>query len=139
MREILFRGKRKDNGEWVYGYLAAYDLICPGYPNDASNALGEYYGDTPYTGFVEVDEETVGQFTGLLDKNGRRVFEGDILSQTDVHNNHYVRVVKYEMSCGSCCTQVIGFGASGELSLDFIQLNEPFEVIGNIHDNPELL
>lgn len=57
MREILFRGKRIDNGEWVYGYLQQEDKI------------NLYY----------VKKETIGQFTGLLDKNGNKIFEGDIL------------------------------------------------------------
>lgn len=87
MRKILFRGKRLDNGEWVDGCLAAYDLICQNYPEDTSNATGDYYGQTPYVGFVEVDPETVGQFTGLTDKNGKRIFRVTLLKLT-TENNH---------------------------------------------------
>lgn len=142
MREILFRGKRKDNGEWIEGYL----LIGRPYScdNDEVNIVPPtdpmFFPRCEIGMHYDVDPETVGQYTGLKDKNGKKVFEGDILSQTDRHcNNPLIRAVKYEMSCGSCCTQVFGFGASGQYHLDFINLTEPFEVIGNIHDNPELL
>lgn len=135
MREILFRGKRKDTGEWVIGSLVRHApdeyhivniIVCRG-------------GDEIEDSFPVIID-TIGQFTGLTDKNGKYVFEGDILAQLDRHDKtSLIRAVQYEMSCGSCCTQVFGFGASGELHLDFIRLDEPFEIVGNIHDNPELL
>ena len=89
--------------------------------------------DKVYTGQHFEDIELL-QYTGLKDKNGVEVFEGDILEQFGIR-----RVVKREMSCGSCCSQVIGFGASGELHTDFIRFDEEFEVIGNIYENKELL
>ena len=133
MREILFRGKSKESGEWIEGNLI-HRTEFYGDPIDDYHILrvGEFHSD--YYESEEVHPETIGQFTGLTDENGKKVFEGDVLSQ-----RNKVRVVKFEMSCGSCCTQVIGFGASGEKTIDFIQLTEPFEIIGNIHDNPELL
>ena len=124
MREILFRGKRIDNGEWVDGCLAAYDLICPNYPEDTSNAMGDYYGQTPYVGFVEVDPETVCQFTGLTDKNGKRIFEGDILTlRTGIPH-----VARFED--GAFFFENTGIP---------IRFANKFTVIGNIHDNPDLL
>ena len=129
MREILFRGKRIDNGEWIKGNLAAYDLIAPNYPEDTINATGEYCGQTPYVGFVEVIPETVGQYTGLCDKNGKRIFEGDRIEIRgyvyyccwDEGNLEYILINEKE-SFG------MGYAASSRMT-----------VIGNIHDNPELL
>ena len=68
MREILFRGKRVDNGEWVEGLLARYN---PKFPS--ANILDEFEILTP------VKTKTIGQYTGLKDKNGKKIFEGDIV------------------------------------------------------------
>ena len=153
MREILFRGKRLDNGEWVDGCLAAYDLICPNYPEDTSNATGDYYGQTPYVGFVEVDPETVGQFTGLTDKNGKRIFEGDII-KADNGKQSSVSVVKFgdyypemffkmlDMFCpGRQHLLAFGFYAAsiGKHEEMILFQSQCVEIIGNINDNPELL
>lgn len=131
MKEILFRGKRLDNGEWVDGYLAAYDLICPDYPEDTSNATGDYYGQTPYVGFVEVDRSTVGQFTGLTDNNGKRIFEGDIVDI--LTENEEIGVVEYKD--GGFLVSADGFCVDFHSNINGTDL----EVIDNIHDNPELL
>lgn len=117
MREILFRGKRIDSGEWVYGtmYKIAIDLnpfILTG------GKLGCSY---------QVDEETVGQYTGLKDKNGKRIFEGDIVRLPELYGNGKA-VIRF---CGTA------FKACGELFS--YQVSESMEVIGNVHDNPELL
>lgn len=127
MREILFRGKRKDNSEWVTGNLAAHDLICPGYPEDTVNATGKYYDEIPYVGFIEIDPYTVGQFTGMLDKNGKKIFEGDIVKVCG-----HLDYVIFEKGCFSMARQAYNY----ELTY---QDSTTIEIIGNIHDNPDLL
>lgn len=128
MREILFRGKRLDNGEWVEGFYCClkggkyhYILtgmldITHGYPDLVKHA---------------VDPATVGQFTGLLDKAGKRIFEGDIFDWG------YSRVfdMRYTVSYDAEIASFFGAQKCGFLSLGGINI----EVIGNIHDNPELL
>ena len=115
MRDILFRGKRTDNGEWVYG------LLC---------RVGDTYAnirrmDTAV--LYSVLTNTIGQFTGLTDKNGRKIFEGDIFTDG---------VLTWQVSFkdgafGAC------FG--GEFSpIVLLRGIVDDEVIGNIHDNPEL-
>lgn len=126
MREIVFRGKRIDNGEWVVGMLARYNPIY-----DAANIVDEREI------LVPVVAETVGQYTGLTDKNENKIFEGDIvvdsycLSKNNLSN---ASTIKYgEWNC-NCCHGVFGWTCDGNTDM-----RDELVVIGNIHDNPELL
>ena len=110
MREILFRGKRLDNGEWVEG---AFSPERSPYPATIFHGKFNEYGDY-------VDPATVGQFTGLLDKCGKRVFEGDNLSVIR-HGQKYGCVVRDIRDMPS-----VMFGSSVT----------NITVVGNIHDNP---
>ena len=130
MREILFRGKRTDNGEWVEGYLyitqrGQYEI----------SRYSKSYDCERHTSVVV--HSTVGQYTGMTDKNGKKIFEGDIIDTPD-------RLVK-----------VVWFAGNAQFDLHFIRYKDEvvitnfkgihmrdlkeYEVIGNIHDNPELL
>lgn len=120
MREILFRGKRVDNGEWVYGNYAWIDDSCKQYFIFQNKPLEH-----------EVIPETVGQYTGLTDRNGRKIFEGDILKLKDYHHERIVYV--FWGNIGSWF-----YGGDG-YSDEYIFNSSEKEVIGNIHDNPEML
>lgn len=152
MREILFRGKRKDNGEWVEG-----DLWCNPYGKRAVCIVSPI-NDQGTTGGNEVTPETVCQFTGLTDKNGMKIFEGDILQC----NNNPIDLVKavygafgvIDVETETAVDNVIGWHYE-VIPTDELSKVEPFclpmplteyyinrctmVVIGNIYDNPELL
>lgn len=110
MRQIIFRGKRVDNGEWIEGNYEYY------------HKPEKYIISNPYTGETKgVIPETVGQYTGLTDKNGNKIFEGDIVyngvfkAQIEFINGHFSPFGGDTFFADEC------------------------EVIGNIHDNPELI
>lgn len=129
-REILFRGKRVDNEhEWVYG----------DYHNHSSEKSISFYKvfvGTPVTMYAVIPE-TVGQYTGLTDKNGTRIFEGDIIDVA--YNPNYGGVAKERIG-----VRKVGFADGCYMYEDnegYFLFTESDEVtvIGNIHDNPELL
>lgn len=138
MREILFRGKRRRNGEWLKGYLLYDDLsdvaAIVRYVNLDGNVC-----DLSEVNISEVVPETVGQYTGLTDKNGRKIFEGDICKFSyPVINGYCTGVVNYFLGSFVVDSDFENL----EFSLEQLVIeDEEFnvEVIGNIHDNPELL
>jgi uncharacterized phage protein (TIGR01671 family) len=128
MREIKFRGKRVDNGEWVYGWLKQeYNewYISDFYVNNVNETMLTDY---------EVNFESIGQFTGLKDKNGKYEFyENDI-----IENGGAIWIIEWnEDKCGFIARAPI----IGEFTyIDFdCDIAWESKVIGNIHDNPELL
>jgi len=127
MRGIRFRGKQWDNCEWVYGYLmdwAGRPLI------GVYKALGgeATAKDCLLWNYRPVDPATVGQFTGLRDRNGTEIYEGDIV-QDELGEVFLVEYVRF----GYVLKQI------GEPWCRFPYEYDEYEVIGNIHDNPELL
>lgn len=133
MREILFRGKRIDTGEWVYGYYGEFHNR-PVRPEENSCQIFEPREDAYFCGSIiggfwhVIDRETLGQFTGKYDKNGTRIFEGDI-----------VRGMMDYGPAGFYERQVsIGWHNDRGYQWEYFDMNT-IEVIGNIYDNPELL
>ena len=133
MREILFRGKRIDNGEWVEGaympyyYSTRYGKVAAIFTNDDVLCKTSRY---------PVDPSTVGQYVGLKDKNGKRIFEGDILGTRYYYlspDNVAVEVVKW-----FCNGWVIQEGDRPPTMLEEDEIMPYSEVIGNVHDNKEL-
>ena len=131
MREILFRGKRTDNGTWAYGYLFCIwerTYLCWGTTNDVPN-------------MKEVIPETVGQFTGLTDRNGKRIFEGDICKFKRFNDVHIGKVVFNVTTASFIMWYQPIVGAYGEKATQKMLLSvcDDIEIIGNIHDNPKIL
>lgn len=124
MREILFRGKRIDNDEWVYGSFCMDALEQKNGLCGLDGFIRLYDLDKGKMQMHEVDRETVVQYTGLTDKNGKRIFEGDILSLRTSRQH----VVRFEDGAFVLENTAIP-----------MRFANKFEIIGNIHDNPELL
>ena len=131
MREILFRGKVTD-GNWIYGnYIYApnnmeiHSICDPNFPYD----------------WYEIDQYTLGQYTGLVDRNNKRVFEGDICKFREWENGEmiWIGMVRYEHQ-----QFIISGGPNKECQTPFYLpmsrfISRNIEVIGNIHDNSELM
>ena len=136
MREVIFRGKQKDNGEWVYGDLIHY--ACNN--GDVGIDNGFLVEDENDIETFDVIPETVGQYTGLTDKNGTKIFEGDIVrrdytlrrGETKRTRETQIGVVSYSnKECGFCLDKVCNLRKPWD--------GDTIEVIGNIHDNPDLM
>lgn len=134
MRKIIFRGKRKDNGEWVEGSAinTQYDIRGDKHTYIGIFVTSERYSLMKTIEWYEVYPETVGQYTGLTDKNGTKIFEGDIVRLP--YPEHIETFVCF-WDDGN-----IEFGLKNEKE-DFglAYASRDIEIIGNIHDNPELL
>ena len=131
MREILFKAKRVDNAEWVEGYyVKKYDLL-------GKRHLILYVDNHVRWECVEIDPETLCQFTGLCDKNGKKIWENDILM---AHlDESYPEDATYETVEWNVAGWVTHETDSTDKQyLDKFDL-EHYEVVGNIFDNPELL
>lgn len=150
MRDILFRGKSKYTGRWMYGYYAKgkhyldntdVHVIFPTdlkvYPHLASILKNSEYSEGEF-----VMPATIGQYIGYEDKNGKKIFEGDIIRE-DIPGIYYrTYVITYDGAsfCYSTYDE-LKRGICGDVidDCEYGLCTNRFEVIGNIHDNPELL
>ena len=140
MREILFKAKRIDNGEWVEGYyfhevIIGWDMDRHIITTGKVKVKGAYAESSELIKY-EIDPNTLCQYTGLVDKNGNKIWENDIVGRySEYQNKYYCGQVKYgEFNC-TCCEGVYGWYFDGEDIRD----HSCYEVLGNIFDNPELL
>lgn len=132
-REIEFRGKRAGEEHWIYGYLREVFgrtkrvfMISPSRKFEADGLT-----DTEED-YVEAD--TIGQFTGKYDKNKRKVYEGDIVLQQGYNGRKEKMVVRFENGAF-----IVGYHSGSSTRKKPMLISDKCEVIGNIHDNPELL
>ena len=127
MREIKFRGKRFDNGEWVYGYY----VVAAGMPFISRFGIREP---------ILIKPETAGQFVGLYDKKGDDIYEGDILRcrlYDGKYENYMVEFENHRDRYGNNAEYV----AYNKDRTNFMSSSiwHKFEIVGNISDNPELI
>ena len=141
----LCRGKRVDNNEWIEGYYVHYDDIIDNHNDDCDYIIEKHNGGNFV--FHEVVPETVGQYTGLTDKNGKKIFEGDIITATTLDTGDEQRAVVYfgNFIDANNADEYIGFFIEFDrikttiTQLSMEECKNRIEIIGNIHDNPELL
>lgn len=137
MKEVIFRGKDLNSGVWVYG-----NFYCDKEQTD-NGAPEHYYREydiqVPYIydgkKHYLIDINTIGQFIGRKDKNSLKIFDGDIIGENEIFNANY-KVIYNENSCKFSGEKINDRDCN---TLDFPQLSDCGEVIGNIYENPELL
>ena len=161
MREILFKAKRKDNEQWVEGFYYVHEPPLQCFPDENNEKPRHTIAITAFADwnmprgvqFLEVIPETVSEYTGLTAKNKTKAFEGDIILHIDEHQNQIRGVIKFgiiplefdkRLKNVGFYVELINDGANRwnswlRCDIGFWINDQHAEIIGNIHDNPELL
>ncbi|EAD8859513.1 hypothetical protein AK904_02660 [Listeria monocytogenes] len=144
MRAIEFRGKRIDNGEWVYGNLMQFeDSATFIFADERKGASTLTYAHFIINNMHAIDEKTRGQYTGLKDKNGKKIFEGDIVAISSDGVHEFNSLVEYFSEDGYSAFDIkvpsTCYFDSNVFSEVLMSGFYEIEVIGNIHENLELL
>lgn len=138
MREILFRGKNVDNGAWVYGSFIP-DMLEVFCITDIDGFIKPFSLNKEELTEVRVERSTVGQFTGLTDKNGTKIFEGDIvrhIQEYEISDKvESIAVIKWNEAYTCWSIEYTNGRITAFLGMEYHRI----EVIGNINDNPNLL
>lgn len=135
MRQITFRGKSKHTGKWLYG-----DLLRNVNGDFAVVPPFDMYGHNECS-IYEVEEDTIGQFTGLADKNGKEIYEGDVLECIGERSDNKDKVYRREVvfyGSAFCMVEEL-FSWINPLFNHLVNQELLWSICGNIHDNPELL
>lgn len=142
MREILFRGKRVNGGEWVEGYFVKAKWYLDDRDVFAIIPTGVcFYPLCEIDEYIEVDPKTVCQYTGLTDKNGKKIFEGDIVKAVYKPQDKDLTIDNFIIKWDKYLCKFVGYYAEKENAYNPLLFGSQtsFEVIGNIFDNTDLL
>ena len=142
MREYRFRGKDKNTGKWVYGFYLEQDTYSMGSKNTKKDLLikdaGVIVQNSKYDSGTVIDKETLGQYTGLHDKNGKEIYEGDIVKfrfkEDREEFSDLIGYIEYQSTFAAFRIM----SNQGSFKIDITEIKF-IEKIGNIYDNPELL
>ena len=139
-REIIFRGKSIGTGKWLYGYLFNYGLTAPSNVPCISVCVPKSWKEA--YNLYTVHPDTIGQYTGLKDKAGKKIFEGDILEYIGKREDNMKKVYRREVVFHEGMFALLSKELQAYSSLKHHCMEDgrsAWRVIGNIHDNPELI